>query len=72
MAAILESERVGVALRDFGEADMLAAIAYLVKLAREPGIHQRCRQAAQIHFSLESGVQQYSRIYGELLTEGEP
>lgn len=70
MAAILEKERVGVALADFSEAAMRDAIARLLQLAREPGIQQRCRQVALDYFSLETGVQRYSDIYRRLLREG--
>lgn len=69
MAAILENERVGVALADFSEAAMRDAIARLLQLAREPGIQQRCRQVALEYFSLETGVHRYTDIYRGLLRE---
>ena len=69
MAAILEGERVGVALEDFSEASMRDAIARLLQLAREPDIQHRCQQVAIGYFSLETGVQRYADIYDELLME---
>jgi len=71
MAAILECERVGIALRQFTEAEMRLAIDRLVSLANETGIHQRCHQVARNHFSLDGGVKQYAQIYGELIRETE-
>jgi len=67
MAAILLREQVGVALEDFSEAQMRDSIARLILLARETGIHQRCRKAAMAHFSLDAGVRQYAQIYADLL-----
>jgi glycosyltransferase involved in cell wall biosynthesis len=69
MADILEGEQVGVALDDFSENDIEKGIARLVELTREPDIKQRCRQVALNHFSLESGVAAYDRIYNELQRE---
>jgi glycosyltransferase involved in cell wall biosynthesis len=71
MASILESDRVGIALRDFSEAVMRDAIAHLLQLTREPGIQHRCRQVALGHFSLETGVRKYTVIYRELLRDNE-
>ena len=69
MAAILESDRVGIALRDFSDSAMRDAIAHLLQRTRETGIQQRCRQVALRHFSLETGVQRYTDIYSELLRD---
>jgi glycosyltransferase involved in cell wall biosynthesis len=67
MAAILENEQVGVALGDFSESAMRDAIVRLLRLARDPGIQQRCRQVALKNFSLDMGAQRYADIYCELL-----
>jgi glycosyltransferase involved in cell wall biosynthesis len=66
MARILEGERVGVALDRFDEAAMREAIDRLLELARIPGIRGRCRDVGQRHFSLESGVAAYDRLYRDL------
>jgi glycosyltransferase involved in cell wall biosynthesis len=68
MAAILENERVGIALGNFSEAAMRDAIARLLELACETGIQQRCRKVAMKYFSLETGVQKYAAIYRSLLS----
>ena len=68
MAAIIESERVGVAVTDFSDETMRKGISDLLKLVSEPDIQKRCREAALHHFSLEDGVSSYNRIYHELST----
>ena len=70
MANILEGKQVGVALRDFSEIAMRGAIVRLLQLAREPDIRQRCRQVAIECFSLEIGVERYSKIYSRLIGSG--
>lgn len=68
MAAILENERVGVALSHFDESAMREAIDRLLQLTQTPGIKERCREVALHYFSLDGGVRAYSRIYRELET----
>jgi glycosyltransferase involved in cell wall biosynthesis len=69
MATILEQERVGVVLMDFNEDSMRKAIDRIIKLSREADIALRCRQVAVDYFSLELGVEKYSRIYNVLSNE---
>ena len=69
MAELLEDEHVGVALQDFSEESMRVAMDRLLKLSREEGINQRCRQVAIEYFSLEMGVEKYEKIYKSLLCE---
>jgi glycosyltransferase involved in cell wall biosynthesis len=69
MATILEKEHVGIALQCFAEDSMREAIYLLVKLSREEGIEQRCRQVAMEYFSLEMGIEKYNKIYYDLLRE---
>jgi glycosyltransferase involved in cell wall biosynthesis len=68
MDAVLEGERVGVALERFDRESMDEAVDRLLALCDEPGIADRCRAAAQRHFSLETGAQQYHSVYTQLLT----
>jgi glycogen synthase len=68
MASILEGERVGVALRDFSADAMGEATGHLIRLAREPDIRMRCREAALKYFSLDAGVEKYAKIYSSLLS----
>ena len=67
MAAIMESNVVGVAMQDFGEEVMTKGLERLLQLVSEKGIRQRCRQVALDHFSLEKGVQTYADMYSSLL-----
>ena len=66
MAAILEGERVGVALTDFSAASLQQGLEQLIELVSEPDIQSRCVAAAQRHFSLDEGVARYRSIYAAL------
>ena len=66
MAAILERERVGVALDRFDGPAMREAVDRLLQLTQFLGIQARCRDVALRHFSLEDGVNSYTKIYSEL------
>ena len=66
MAAILEGERVGVALEDLGHAGIAAGVDRLLALCEDPGLAARCRSVAEQHFSLDTGAQQYRDIYNRL------
>ena len=68
MEGILESERVGVAVRGFGTAELAAGVRRLVDLARDPDIQQRCRRVALDRFALDAGVAAYAAIYDRLLS----
>jgi glycosyltransferase involved in cell wall biosynthesis len=67
MEAILEKEHVGVAIKSFTESAMREAVDRIITLSREPDIKQRCRKVAIEHFSLDTGVAKYSKIYNDLL-----
>lgn len=69
MSAILEQEKVGVALKDFDEASMRDAIDRLLQLIGTDGIKARCREVALRRFSLDDGARAYDRIYRELNAE---
>lgn len=66
VAQVLEGRGVGVALADFADEELRAGIARMVELTRDPQSQRRCRAIAEELFSLESGVESYRRIYGEL------
>lgn len=70
MAAIIEDNRVGVALADFSPAEREKAVSQLLELVRSPDIARRCRQTALHLFSLEGGVKAYLSIYRQLLQHG--
>lgn len=65
--AILRSEGVGVVLGGFSTDSYASALKELDKLLAEGGaLRERCRRAAEKHFSLEEGVKRLMRIYEEL------
>jgi glycosyltransferase involved in cell wall biosynthesis len=66
MAEVLEGDCVGVALKAFDRASMLAGIEQLLELVSDPAITARCAAVAQKHFSLEEGVKSYRCIYEQL------
>lgn len=66
LAAVLEGERVGVAVRSFDALSLHAAAAQLHQLAFDPEVSERCLAAARKHFSLEEGVRRYATIYQQL------
>ena len=67
MTHVLESEEVGVVIRDFDGGGREKAIDALLALCADPNLGQRCVRAARKHFSLEDGVAAYDRIYNELM-----
>lgn len=66
MEAILEGERVGVALNAFTPAGREAAVERLLALAGDPATAARCRTVALEHFSVEQGVAAYRAIWSDL------
>jgi len=66
MASILESERVGVVLRDWDQDQIKEALRRLLSLVRAPETPGRCRKTAERHLSLDHGAYAYARIYEEL------
>ncbi|MEO7277584.1 MAG: glycosyltransferase [Sphingomicrobium sp.] len=66
ITTILEPRRIGVSLEEFSEPEMKSAVKRLIALAHEPGVRQRCRQAAVELFSLYGGIASYDKIYSSL------
>jgi glycosyltransferase involved in cell wall biosynthesis len=66
MEAVLEGNRVGVALTGFSDKEMRDGVRKLIALTRDPGIQERCRRAAVALFSLDIGVAAYQAIYDSL------
>ena len=66
MTHILETEDVGVVIRDFDDDSREVAINALLSLCADPDVRQRCVRVARKHFSLDDGVAAYSRIYRDL------
>ena len=67
MTQILESENVGVVIRDFDD-DREEAVNAVLSLCADPDVRQRCVRAARKHFSLDDGVAAYDRIYRKLVS----
>jgi glycosyltransferase involved in cell wall biosynthesis len=67
MEAILEGERVGVALRDLSPEGLETGAERLLDLCADPQVAERCRATAESLFSLERGVAAYLEIYRHLL-----
>lgn len=63
MAAILEEERVGVALHGFDDASLREGLERLLELVQQPDIQARCAAAAKRHFSLDEGIARYRAVY---------
>ena len=63
---LLEGRRVGVAVRDFSDAQLRDGLERLVALVQDEAVQQRCREAALELFSLERGAASYDAIYREL------
>ncbi|UWX04712.1 glycosyltransferase [Pseudoxanthomonas sp. NC8] len=66
MTAVLEGERVGVAVDGFDPATLDAGLTRLLALVQEPDLRQRCVAAAHKHFSLDEGVARYRAMHAEL------
>ena len=66
MAEVLEGEGVGVALKAFDQASLVAGLVQLLALVADPSTAARCVAAAQKHFSLDEGVTRYRSIYERL------
>src|SRR6056297_1143958 len=62
---IVETD-TGVAINAFDDQTLRNALSDLIARAKEPGLAARCRQAAEEHFALETGVLDYSHIYRDL------
>jgi glycosyltransferase involved in cell wall biosynthesis len=60
----------GVPISDWSDDTLRQALAKLLELAAQPGMAERCRQAAEDRFSLQGGVRGYSAIYRRLSGQG--
>jgi glycosyltransferase involved in cell wall biosynthesis len=66
MEEILNSEGVGIVLRDFSQQSLIDGMNKLVRLVQNPATARRCRETARRLFSLETGADQYREIYERL------
>lgn len=66
VADILEGENIGIVLHDFSSDALAHAVDRLLALIEDQSTAARCRATAEKHFSLQRGVEAYSRIYADL------
>ncbi|MEJ7618023.1 MAG: glycosyltransferase family 4 protein [Pyrinomonadaceae bacterium] len=65
---MIESDRVGVIVREFNEAAYLSALTAVERLAQEAETAARCAESAAKRFDLEGvGGEAYRRLYRRLL-----
>ena len=64
---LVTSEGVGVSLRHTDPESIRSAAEELRSLAADPDTPTRCREVARRRFSLESGVEDYLRLYRRLI-----
>lgn len=63
---ILESENVGVVLADFSPDTLKCCVDKLLAMVEDQSAVNQCRATAEKYFSLQQGVESYSRIYADL------
>lgn len=63
---VLEGEGVGVLLKAFDQASLVAGMAQLLALVSDPSTAARCVSTAEKHFSLDEGATRYRSIYERL------
>jgi glycosyltransferase involved in cell wall biosynthesis len=63
---VVRRQRVGVVVRGLSPADLEDASRELLDLLSDPAISERCRRAAEEHYSLEVGVQRQAALYDRL------
>jgi glycosyltransferase involved in cell wall biosynthesis len=66
MAEIMDDNGVGIAVSDFSENVLSAAIDDLVALTEDHEMPSKCRAAALQYFSLDEGVRRYQAVYDSL------
>jgi glycosyltransferase involved in cell wall biosynthesis len=66
VADIIRDHRVGVVVEDASERSMRNAPLELGRLLQDPELAVRCRKTAEALFSLQSGVEAYRALYGEI------
>jgi glycosyltransferase involved in cell wall biosynthesis len=67
---IVADERVGVVLPGHADEDYRQAFRELLALLDDPELPQRCRRAAERHYSLSSSVERLGAFYDAVLEAG--
>lgn len=65
--AILQRTNTGIIVDDFSSAGTSSTLEQLTQLMADNDLPKRCRAAAESVFSLEMGIDAYSRLYRNLL-----
>ena len=68
---LIETNRVGVLVREFDEASYLCALAAVAELQCDPDLAARCKASAAARFDLKRvGGARYRRLYERILARG--
>ncbi|MEP7272580.1 MAG: glycosyltransferase family 4 protein [Acidobacteriota bacterium] len=65
---IVERERVGVIVQGHSDEDYARAVTELTPLLADPELAQRCRRAAEEHYSLESACSRQYELYLRIMS----
>jgi glycosyltransferase involved in cell wall biosynthesis len=68
--AIVREERVGVVVEDHTAGGYRKAARELRELLRDPGLRERCRRAAERHYSLDTACDRQLALYRRVLGPG--
>ncbi|MEP6923450.1 MAG: glycosyltransferase [Pyrinomonadaceae bacterium] len=72
VAEMIEADRVGAVVADFGQAEYLKALQRVEDLSAEESFAERCRQSARERFDLEKvGGAKYRSLYKKILSTGQ-
>ena len=66
MANIIRNGKVGITIDDFSNLAIEDGVNKLIELTQQANIIERCRQIAELNFSLEDGIKSYAEIYKSL------
>lgn len=66
---IVRDCEAGVVLSNPADVGLEAALPDIERILTDPGVKQRCRDAARRHFDLEEGAARYARLYEGLLAD---
>lgn len=69
MSKIILENNVGAVLKNFDRKEVLKSFRTLKTLSTEDDITERCRMTAHNNFSLNEGVERYSKVYGAIVEQ---
>lgn len=65
---LLALKNVGVCIPDFTERAVREGVKRFLDLVSDPDVGRRCRETAEVHFSLSKGAADYLKVYDTLLS----